>query len=105
MKKKKTKKLNPNRKVTMTVREIEKMKKETTNTAIQITNYFPLWVLRTKFGFGKKRLIRYMTEYHDLLDSYNKDYVSLLDIAEQLEKEVNVEWEWEKINDEGIQEP
>lgn len=63
---------------------------DATNTAVKITHLFPLWVLRTKFGFGEKRLRRFMAEYADLLDSYNRDYVTLPDIAQQLDKETNI---------------
>lgn len=31
-----------------------------------------------------------MTDYADLLDAFNKDYVSLPDIAQQLEKETGI---------------
>jgi hypothetical protein len=74
----------------MTVKELEKVKRDATNIAVKITHLFPLWVLRTKFGFGEKRLRRFMAEYADLLDSFNKDYVSLPDIAQQLEKETGI---------------
>lgn len=87
------KKMNPNRKVTLTVKQIEQMRKEASNRAISIMSYFPVWVLRTKFGFGRKRIERYMGEFADLMDSYNKDYVKLEDIAQALKDEVGVEWE------------
>lgn len=85
-----TKKLNPNRKVTMTVKEINQLKKRTTNKALSIVNYFPMWVLRTKYGFGEKRIKEYMKHYHDLLEAYNEGYIDLVDIAKMLEKEVNI---------------
>lgn len=86
-------KMNPNRKVTLTVRQIEQMRKEASNRSIKIMSYFPMWVLRTKFGFGRKRIERYMKEFNELMDSYTKDYVSLADIVEALKDEVGVEWE------------
>lgn len=85
-----TKKQRNNQKIPMTVKEIEKVKRNATADAIKVTNLFPLWVLRTKFGFGEKRLRKFMVEYADLLDSYNRDYVSLPDITQQLDKETGI---------------
>lgn len=94
-----TKKQRNKQKVTMTVKELEKVKRNSTDTAIQITSLFPLWVLRTKFGFGEKRLRKFMAEYADLLDSYNRDYVTLPDIAQQLDKETNIRLDEEQEDD------
>lgn len=76
--------------VTITAAERAKMQRKATEQAVQITNVFNLWVLRTKFGFGEKRLNEFREHYSDLLDSFNKDYVSLPDIAQQLYKETGV---------------
>lgn len=85
-----TKKQRNKQKVSMTVKELEQVKRNATNTAVQITHLFPVWVLRTKYGFGEKRLREFMMHYADLLDAFNKDYVSLPDIAQQLEKETGI---------------
>lgn len=69
------------------------MQQKATENAVQITNLFNLWVLRTKYGFGEKRLREFMDNYNDLLDSFNKEYVSLPDIAQQLEKETGIRLE------------
>lgn len=87
------------RPVTITAKEQEKMQRKATNDAVQITNLFNLWVLRTKYGFGPKRLREFMEYYNDLLDSFNKGYVSLPDIAQQLEKETGIRLDKENIND------
>lgn len=79
-----------NKPVTITAAEQKKMQRKATEQAVQITNVFNLWVLRTKFGFGEKRLNEFRGHYSDLLDSFNKDYVSLPDIAQQLYKETGV---------------
>ena len=76
--------------ITLTVKELQTIKDNATQKAVKITLLFPLWVLRTKHGFGEKRLRELMEQYADLLDSYNKGYVSLPDIAKQLEEEVNI---------------
>ena len=87
------KKMNPNTKVTLTVRQVEQMRKQASNRAIKIMSYFPMWVLRTKFGFGRKRIEQYMQEFNELMDSYTRDYVKLEDIVQALKDEVGVEWE------------
>lgn len=76
--------------VMLTSKEREMIQRKATNNAAQITNLFNMWVLRTKYGFGPKRLKEFMEFYNDLLDSYNKGYISLPDIAQQLEKETGI---------------
>ncbi len=85
-----TKKQKNKQKISMTARELEQVKRNATNTAVQITHLFPMWVLRTKYGFGEQRLREFMKHYAELLDAFNKDYVSLPDIAQQLEKETGI---------------
>jgi hypothetical protein len=41
-------------------------------------------VLHFKFGFGKKRLDRFLFYYNDLLDSYNKEYITIEDLNTDL---------------------
>lgn len=89
------KKLNPNRKVTLTVREINKLKVSATSRAIQITKLFPLMILRDKYGFGGKRLTDFLGHYSNMLDAYNKGYIKLEDIANTIYEETGV-----KISDE-----
>lgn len=84
-----TKKQRNKQKVTMTVKELEKTKENATKNAVQITQLFPLWVLRNQ-GWGEKRIRRFMDEYDELWDAYNRGYVSLVDIAQQLEKETGI---------------
>lgn len=83
-------KINPNRKVTMRFRDIQKLKQEATATAVQITNLFPLIVLRDEFGFGKVRLERYMEKYNEVIEAYNEDYITLEDVAETIEQETGI---------------
>lgn len=83
----------------MTVKQLEQVKQNATKTAVQITHLFPVWILRTKYGFGEKRLREFMDHYADLLDAFNKDYVSLPDIAQQLEKETGIRLDEENAND------
>ena len=39
-----------------------------------------------------------MAHYEDLLDSYNKDYIELADIAQQLDKETGIRLDEGTIN-------
>lgn len=47
-------------------------------------------VLHFKFGFGKKRLDRFLFHYNDLLDSYKRGYVSIEDLNNDLEENTGI---------------
>lgn len=49
-----------------------------------------LTVLHDKFGFGSKRIERLVREYKELLDSYEKGYISPDDLNKVLWEEVGV---------------
>lgn len=85
-----TKKQLKNRPVTITAKEREKIHRKATKNAVAITQLFPLWVLRTKYNFGEKRLREFMAHYAELTEAFNKGYVTLPDIAQQLEKETGI---------------
>ena len=76
----------------MTIKQIENLKKNATKQAVKVTNLFPLWILRN-MGWGEKRLNQFLADYADLLDSYNRGYLSLEDIANQLYEETGVKIE------------
>lgn len=77
-------------KFSLTAKEIEELKLNSTRQAVSITQLFPLLVLRDEFGFGEKRLKRFLAKYQETLDAYNKGYLDLIDIAKMLEDEVNI---------------
>lgn len=87
--------LSPNTKITMTVKEREQMKarahEKGLNDALNITNMLPLIALRDEYGFGHKRMRRYMERYQNTLDAFFKDYLTLEDIAEVMEEEVKID--------------
>ena len=56
----------------------------------QLTTLLALTVLHFKFGFGTKRLERFVDMYQDLLDSYNRGYVSVEDLNVDLEQETGI---------------
>lgn len=47
-------------------------------------------ILHNKFGFGATRLERFAEYYADLLDGYNRGYVSVDDLNKDLEEETGV---------------
>lgn len=75
----------------MSVKEIEKMKKSAIADAIQIVTLFPLLALRDEFGFGEKRLKRFMDRMQNDIEAYEKDYIDLADVARVLKEEANIE--------------
>lgn len=81
-----------NHKIMLKKRELDRIRKNALNDAFKIVSYFPLYILRTEYGYGKVRLIRFYNHYLDLFDSYNKGYLTLDDIAKVLKDEVNITW-------------
>lgn len=49
-----------------------------------------LTVLRDGFDFGTVRLGRFIDKYQDILDSYNKGYISVEDLTETLCEETGI---------------
>lgn len=54
------------------------------------SNLIVMTVLHDKFGFGGKRLERFLEYYADLLDSYNRGYVSIDDLNNTLFEETGI---------------
>ena len=51
----------------------------------------PLMVLRDEFGFGEKRLSKFVDGCWELYDSIDKEYLDIQDILKVLKEEVNLE--------------
>ena len=83
-------KIKRNQKFSLTAKEIEDLKLNSTRQAVSITQLFPLLVLRDEFGFGEKRLKRFLAKYQETLEAYNEGYIDLVDISKMLEEEVNI---------------
>lgn len=49
-----------------------------------------LLVLHDKFGFGAARCEKAILQFEELWDSVNRDYLTLEDIAETVEKEIGL---------------
>lgn len=87
--------INPNTKVTYTMKEIRKMKndarEEGLKNALRITSLIPMLALRDEYGFGQERMMRYLNKYQNVLDAYYRDYLTLEDIAEVMRDEIKID--------------
>ncbi len=61
------------------------------NQLMQIVTTVPMWVLRTKYGFGRDRLNKFIIEFNELVDSINNGYLDFDDIITTLKEEVDVD--------------
>lgn len=93
MNKKKLKKKLMNTEVKLTPKDMQKLRESVLEESISVINLIPLMVLRDKFGFGVVRLERYLDHLYDAIDSFNKGYINLIDVAEMLESEVGLKIE------------
>lgn len=75
--------------VTMTPKELKKHEEKATWRAVNIMKLFPLMILRD-MGWGKVRLERFLDKHNELVDSFNKGYITLEDIHKVLVDEVNL---------------
>lgn len=72
--------------------DIQNIKKQATNkavdTAFTAMLAIPMLVMRDKYGFGKKRLEKFMDEVFEVYNSFNNDYLTLDDMRQALKDEV-----------------
>ena len=61
------------------------------NKLMQIVTTVPMWVLRTKYGYGRDRLNKFIIEFNELVDSINEGYLDFDDIITTLKEEVDVD--------------
>lgn len=47
--------------------------------------------LRDEFDFGKVRMERFVDKMHDLLDSYNRGYISVRDLHDTIKEETGID--------------
>jgi hypothetical protein len=71
--------------------------KKAVNTAFIMLLSIPLMVLRDKYGYGKKRLEKFLNYVWELYDSFEKGYVTLDDLINVLKEEVEVEIKFDKL--------
>lgn len=60
------------------------------SSAYKANMLLSLTVLHDKFGFGRKRLEKFIDESWKLMDAYNAGYVSVSDIEETLAEETGI---------------
>lgn len=87
--------MNPNRKINISLKDQRKRERKARakgmHDAQKIVDLFPLLVLRDEYGFGKKRMTDYINSYREKIAAYNEGYLTLEDIIEVLEEEVNLD--------------
>ena len=68
----------------------EKGRKESIERASQLSMAVPIMVLRDEFGFGEKRIDKFIAAYIELYDSISKGYLDLNDIIKTINEETGV---------------
>lgn len=69
----------------------EKGRKDSIERASQLSMAVPVMVLRDEFGFGKKRLDKFIDAYMKLYDAIDEGYLNLDDIIKTVNEETSVE--------------
>lgn len=69
----------------------EKGRQDAIERASQYSMAVPVMVLRDDFGFGKKRLDKFLDSYMELYDAIEEGYLNLDDIIETVNEETSVE--------------
>lgn len=69
----------------------EKGKQDSIERASQLSMTVPIMVLRDEFGFGKKRLDKFIDAYMELYNSIDEGYLNLDDIIKTVNEETSVE--------------
>lgn len=77
--------------IKITNEERKRMKKEAVREATEIASLFDLWILRTKYGFGEKRLKSFIEHRKELVEAFEQGYITLKDIEKQLKEEANIQ--------------
>lgn len=70
-----------------------KMQRKAADFAMQLTIGFSLLALRDEFGFGAKRMDKFIDKVKELVDYYSEDYFSLEDMVDIVEKETGIKVE------------
>lgn len=73
--------------------ELEKLKKEAIERALDVIVAFPMLALRDEFGFGKKRLEKFHAKFFEIAEAYNAGLLSVEDIIATLEDETGMKFE------------
>lgn len=68
----------------------EKGRKESIEKASQLSMAVPIMVLRDEFGFGEKRINKFIAAYIELYDSISEGRLDLKDIVKTINEETGV---------------
>lgn len=63
---------------------------ESSKRALIFLMSIPLVVLRDEFGFGKKRLEKFMEKFTSLWSAYENDYIEIEELADLIEEETGL---------------
>lgn len=96
MNKKELKNYLKNQTITITKGELEKVKLEAVNQAIDTLIPFQLMVLYDRNGWKKKRLKRFHDQFMGLIEAASQGYVNVDDVKKTLKEEVGVQFDDEK---------
>lgn len=65
--------------------------KQATDDVVRTLIAIPVLVLHDKWGFGQKRLERFVVQMVEVLDSYEKGLVSMDDLMDVLKDEAGID--------------
>lgn len=68
----------------------EEIKDDVTDKALRVIAYVPLIVLHDKWGFGKKRLEKFLYEFAEQIDCLENKYVGFDDMIEAIKDETGL---------------
>lgn len=68
----------------------DKIREEVTNQALRVIAYVPLIVLHDKWGFGKKRLEKFLYEFAEQIDCLENKYVGFDDMIATIKEETGL---------------
>lgn len=69
----------------------EKGYQDAIERATQLSMAVPIMVLRDEFGFGKKRIEKFVDAYMELYNAIDEGYLNLDDIIKTVNEETSVE--------------
>lgn len=75
----------------------EKQLQKSAETALEILNVLPVYVLRTKFGFGNERCERYIREFHRVYRAMIQKEVKFETLRDSVEAETGLQFNVEEM--------
>ena len=74
-----------------TQQDVIRAKDEAMTEAVNIMAIIPLMILRDKYGFGAKRLVKWMRYFTESVDALFKKYVTVEDMARIIHEETGID--------------